>query len=280
MRKTKRALELNFNYFLRRRTPVLIYSMERTGSVVMFSSLNSHGVFVIGSHYLDPTRITAPRLSGSALWAWKHLITKRRPAKVISLVRSPLENMLSTFARSDYGEREARQSGVASQAAPLSPDQLSDDFRRTYLETDRYLKPLGWFTTEFQPTLGINVYEHPFDSQNGYCRIRQEPYDVLILRTEMPDDQKAKLVAEFVGLPSLEMTRPGAASEKRGRLPSGKPGDKTYYAAKYKALKQNLVIPQAYLDAIVDSPHVKHFFTQEERDEMRAKYHGEVAQES
>ena len=280
MRKVKRAVELNINYFLLRRMPTIVFSMERTGSVAMLSSLKSHGAFVIGSHYLDPKNLGTGRLSGSALWACRHIIQKRKPAKVITLVRNPLENMLSTFARSDYGKHETQESEAASQAAPPSPDQLSDDFCRTYLETDRYLGPLGWFTNEFQAALGINVYEHPFDKENGYCRIRQEPYDALILRTEIPDEQKAKLAAEFVGLRSLEMTRPAAASENRGRLPSGKPGEKTHYAAKYKALKQKIVIPQAYLDAIVDSPHVKHFFAQDEREKMRAKYCGEVAQES
>ena len=280
MRRIKRALELNINYFLLRRTPTLVYSMQRTGSRAMFSSLKSRGVFAIGSHYLDPKKIATPHLSGSARWACRHIIIKRKPAKVITLVRSPFENMLSTFARSDYGEQEPQESGAASQGVPPSPEQLSDDFCRTYLATDRYLRPLQWFANEFQPALGINVYQHSFDKQNGSCRIHQEPYDVLILRTEMPDEQKAELVAEFVGLRSIEMKRPAAASEKRGRLPSGKPGDKTHYASKYKALKQSIVIPQVYLDAIVDSPHVEHFFTQDERDKMRLKYCGDVAQKS
>jgi len=277
MRTIKRALELNINYFLLRRMPTLVYSMERTGLTAMFSSLKSHRVFVIGSHVLDPKKLATQPFSGSARWASERVIGKGKPAKVIALVRRPLENMLSTFARSDYGDRDALQSGAEGQAELLNPEQLSDNFCRTYLETDRYLEPLGWFTYEFQSALGINVYEHSFDKQNGYCRIRQEPYDVLILRTEMPDEQKAELVAELVGLTSLEMARPAAASENRGRLPAGKPGDKTHYAAKYKALKQNIVVPQTYLDAIVDSPHVEHFFTQEERDEMRAKYGGVIA---
>jgi len=188
--------------------------------------------------------------------------------------------MLSTFARSDYGEQGVRQAGTEGRLAPVSPRQLSEEFRQTYLDTDRYLRPLEWYTNEFRAALGIDVYQHPFDKQNGFGRIQEEPYDVLILRTEMPDERKAELVAEFVGLRSLEMTSPAAAPDNRGRLPSGKPGDKTHYAAKYKSLKQSIVFPRAYLDAIVDSPHVEHFFTQDERDKMRSKYCGEVAHES
>lgn len=274
MRKVKRALGLNINYFLRRRTPILVYSMERTGSTAMFGSLEAHGLFAIGSHYLDPKKLATQYFSGSAQWACKHIISKRKPAKIISLVRHPIENMLSTFARSDYGEQE----GPTGQ---VSPDHLSREFCRSYLDADRHLRPLGWFTNEYQAALGIDVYQHSFDKQNGFMRIREEPFDALIVRTELPDTQKAELVADFLGLPAFEIMRSSAVgSNDRRRLPSGKPGELTGYAAKYKALKQGIVIPQTHLDAIVDSHHVQHFFTQEERDAMRAKYGGALAQES
>lgn len=278
MRKIKQALKLYINYFLWRRTPILVYSMERTGSIAVFSSLEAHKLFVIGSHYLDPKKLATQRLSGSARWASKYLIRKQKPVKIITLVRRPLENMLSTFARTDYGDKAAHQGESTPQEEPC-PRQLSEDFRRNYLETDRYLRPLEWFTSEFQSALGINIYEHSFDKQNDYCRLHENSYDVLIMRTELPDKQKAQLIADFVGIPSLKMVDPAVASVKRGRLPAGKPGDKTHYAAKYKALKQNLVISRAYLEAIVDSPHVQHFFTQEERDEMHAKFCGDFAQD-
>ena len=276
MRKLKRALELNFKYFLLRREPTLVYSMKRTGLTALFSSLTSRGVLAIGTHHLDPQKLSTPMLSGSARWACRNIILKQKPAKVIALVRSPLENMLSTFARTVYGQQEAESSGTAGQTEPPNPDQLSEEFCRTYLETDRYMEQLEWFTDEFQKALGINVYEHAFDRQNGFCRFQEHPYDVLILRTEMSDEQKAEHVARLVGLPKLEMISPAAAPSNRTRLPAGKPGDETHYAAKYKALKQDLVIPQDFLDAIVDSPHVEHFFTPEERDAMRAKYGGAI----
>ena len=280
IRKIKRALELNTKYYLLRRTPIIVLSMERTGSTAMLSSLKRLGELVIGSHYLDPKKLGTRQFSGSARWATKHIIAKRKPAKVIALVRSPIENMLSTFARSDYGKQVVSTSDSENSQVEFSPEQLSEDFRETYLETDRYLWPLGWFDYEFLPTLGIDVFEHPFDQENGFGRIAQDPYDALILRTEMPDEKKVEIVAEFLGLPTFDMTRPAVASENRGRLPSGKPGHLTPYAAKYKALKQGIVIPQKYADAIVDSRHVRHFFTPEEREGLRTQYSGAVTQQS
>ncbi len=272
MKKIKRFLDLHINYFIRRRTPTLVLAMQRSGSVALMRSLEAQGVFAIGSHSLDPKKLATHPFSGSARWACKHIIGKRSAAKVISLVRSPIDNILSTYARSDYGEQEIHQSGAADQNEPVSPDQLSDDFCREYLQANRHLRPLEWFENEFQAALGVNVYEHPFDRQSGTMQFRDGPYDVLVMRTELPDAQKAKVLAEFIGVPTFAMASSKSVSDTNRQLPPGKPGDQTDYAEKYKILKQSITIPQPYLDAIVDSRYVQHFFTQVEREAMQARY--------
>ncbi len=276
MERIRRALGIYTNFFLRRRVPTLVYSMERSGSVPLLHSLQSQGVFVIGAHYLDPKKLAKQPHSGSAGWASRHIVSKQAHAKVISLVRSPIDNMLSTFAREDFGQQTSAQEDVVEQA---DPDQLSQQFVQDYLQTDRYLQPLRWFELEFQAALGVDVYRHPFDQQRGFVRFCAEPYEVLIMKTELPDDQKAKLVADFVGIPQLKISDPSLASEtsasnKRRRLPPGKPGDQTDYADKYQTLKQHVAIPREYLNAIVDSQYVRHFFTVGERETLRTKYGG------
>lgn len=279
MRKVKRLLELNANYYLRRRTPTFVYSMERSGSVALLGSLKAHGVFVIGAHYLDPEKLATRRTSGSARWAIRHIISKRKPAKIISLVRRPIENMLSTFARSEYGERRVQRTGASNEEVQSDRERLSAEFCRNYLDAGRHLRLLEWFTTEYQAALRIDVFKHPFDKESGFARFREGPYDVLIVRTELPDAQKSELVADFVGIAALDLSRTVSVSDDRRRLPPGSPGDQTDYAATYEALKQGVVIPQKYLDAIVDSRYVQYFFTQGERDDMREKYGGELVQE-
>jgi len=268
MEKIRRALALYINYFLRQRTPTLVYSVERSGSVALLHSLQSHGAFAIGAHYLDPKKLSQQRHSGTAGWG------RRKPAKIISLVRSPIENMLSTFAREDFGQPTKRPEEAAEQT---TPEQLSNQFCQDYLQADRYLHLLGWFETEFQAALGIDVYQHTFDKTQKFACFREGPYEVLILRTEMDENQKATLVADFVGIPHLEISSAAlvsktSASAKRRRLSPGKPGDQTDYAAKYKTLKQHVVIPQEYLEAIVNSQYAQHFFSEEERLAIKMKY--------
>ena len=273
MERVKRALSLYVNYYLRSRTPILVYSVERSGSVALLHSLQSHGLFALGAHYLSPEKLLQHR-SGSAVWTSKHIISKRKPAKIITMVRSPLENMLSTFAREHYGQQGSKKSVTVSSS---TPEALSQEFCQTYLQSDQYLHPLQWFEKEFQPTLGIDVYQQNFDKQKRFARFHENSYEVLILGTELEDEQKSKLVADFVGIPQLQISNRAVASEtsastKGHRLPPGKPGSQTAYAEKYKALKQHLVIPENYLEAIVNSRYSRHFFSEQERLSMRSKY--------
>ncbi len=268
-------MKLYVNYFVRRRTPILVYSMERSGSVALHHSLQSHGAFVIGAHYLDPQKLATQRHSGSAGWASKHIVSKRARAKVISLVRNPIENMLSTFAREEFG-RLSFEEAEKNKGDQMSPQQLSDHFCRVYLQADRHLKILGWFENELQAALGIDVYQYEFDAIQGFAHIHEEPFELLIMRTELEDNLKAGLVAEFVNLPKLGMSNALLASQTsaaiKRRTPPGMPGDQAEYAVAYKKLKQHAVIPPEYLDAIVDSPYVRHFFTDEQRQQMRNRY--------
>ncbi len=280
IKKIKRVLELNLKHHLLRLTPVLVYSMERSGSVALLNTLENAGVFVIGAHYLDPKKLATQPFSGSARWAATHIIRKRKPAKIISLVRHPIENMLSTYARTDYGSQSDRSLDASPESSRGHSDEVSREFCEAYLQANRHLHLLEWFTNEFQSALGVNVYDYPFDKQKGFAEFRAGPYDVLILRTELPDSDKAGLVASFAGIEGIEMASRSAPSKVRRRLPPGKPGHQTEYAEKYKALQESVVFPQSYLDSIVDSQYVQHFFTSEEQSAMRSRFGGGIKQES
>ena len=170
MRKIKRALELNINYFLRRRTPVIVYSMQRTGTVAIFRSLTSHGEFALATHCLDQAKINTGCLSGSAKWACKHIITPRKKAKIISLVRNPIDNMMSVFARTQLASNTSGPNLGENDLSSLLSEDLVQRFIAEYFQSDRYLHQLEWFDSEFKAALGIDAYDYPFDKQQGYVQ--------------------------------------------------------------------------------------------------------------
>jgi len=245
-------LQLYFSYYILRRTPVIVYSMERTGSVALHQTLVSRGVFTIATHYLNPERISEGKLSGRARWATRHVIGGKRRVKIITLVRNPVQGLLSHFARTRLAD-----------AAPADAQQIRDAFVAQFLESGDSVAHLDWFTSELGRTLEIDVFAHPFDKEAGWGRIDTERFDLLILRTELPDEEKARVLGDFLGDPGIRMVSHTGVGSKGGMAP-GTPGGSAKYGAQYEALKKGLQLPEEHLRAIAATPLCRHFIRDEE----------------
>lgn len=248
--------------------PTIVYSKERTGSVAVYHSLRGARVPAIATHYLDPAKIVEGKLSGSARWASRHVVLPQRRAKFITLVRNPIDNLLSTFARYEFVDKRRE----AGQSLAYSPEvdyaSLAEHFERSYLDQEDYLRELNWFDAELKVALGIDVFDYPFDIAAGTGRIVAGPFELLILRTELPDEAKAAAIAEFLQRSRLEMRdRPGAAEGVPGLA-----GDRSAYGAHYREFKRRVSIPQRHWDVIAGSKVARHFLSGGELEASRAKW--------
>lgn len=196
--------------------PAIVYSKERTGSVAVFHSLRAAGVPVIATHYLDRAKIAEGKLAGSARWASRHVVSRGRIAKFITLVRNTIDNMLSTFARQEFVDK--RRGAGKSLADSLTVDHAepAERFLHEYLGQEQYLRELGWFDSELKVALGIDVFNYPFNRTKGIGRIAAGPFELLLLRTEMSDENKAAAIAEFLGVPSFALCERQSAVERAG----------------------------------------------------------------
>lgn len=251
-----RYVTLSVRLHLKGEAPVIVYSKERTGSVALYNSLVAAGVPAIATHYLDPAKIGAGRLSGSAQWASKHVVQPRRRAKFITLVRNPVDNLLSTFARSEFVDKPRALAMSPNAALDVAADELAARFRR-YMDDGELRRELEWFDAEFRVALGIDVFDFPFDATLGFSRISSSPFDALILRTELSDGDKANAVAQFLNLPTFAMAHgPVTVSDAPGVA-----GEQADYREQYRELKRRVVIPRPHWDAIVSSKVARHFIT-------------------
>jgi len=83
---------------------------------------------------------------------------------------------------------------------------------------------------------------------------------VLVLRTEMDDARKSELVSDFLGLKEkLKMVRENV-------------GDRSHYGDIYQLFRQQVTVPEEYLDTIIASRYAQHFFTQETLDAMKRRF--------
>jgi hypothetical protein len=250
--KFKRGLHVYTSLYLRHQTPVLIYTTGRVGSMALHYSLEARDVFAFQVHTLNPTKLN--QQPGTAVWAHRHIVAPSRPAKIISLYRDPLSVMVSDFfpkLRWITGQDDAWHR--------YSVQELCDIFCTRYFEQERHLKKLRWYEQEMQASLGINVYEHPSPRDGGYSCLQHGQYDVLLIRTDMDDHVKSRIVGDFVGLESLTIIRRNEGETKD-------------YGQVYKTFKQQLVVPAPHLKAVYESRFARHFFAPSDLQTMCSRW--------
>lgn len=248
--KIKRATEVYTRYYLRQEMPVLVYCTGRVGSIAMFNALYEHGVFAFKLEHMD----AAQGQRGTVRWVYRHIAKPQRPAKLIFIVRNPVALMVSDFLPKLRWMVDADNAHET-----LSTAELCEVFNTTYFAQGRHTQKLNWFDEQPKRLLGVDVYTHPFPHEQGYTRFQSGVYDVLIVRTELDDTVKSRVVGEFVGVPDLTITRMNVGETNR-------------YGEAYRAFKEHLTIRQAHLDTIFASRYARHFYGADELRRMNARW--------
>jgi hypothetical protein len=253
-------------YYLARREPALVYAMERTGSVATYQAIQRAGVFVIAGHRFNGVNRAHGEVSGSARWAWRHILRGKHPVNIVSLIRNPVDNLLSSFARRILSQQTP---SLTNGADDLTTEQKCVDelnsLLATYVEGEHgWRKQTSWFDFEFKETTGIDVYEHPFDTQQGYGVCSVGNRRVLLLRTECPDREKAERIAHFLKVPAIDFQKPNEVRAPRANGTGGLAASESNYAAQYAMLRQSLRLARSSWQAMTATPFVKHFFSAEE----------------
>jgi hypothetical protein len=273
------------------RDPILVYQMGKVGSSSvrnsLFRSPHPHTRLVLMSHEFypvrnrDPRRIQVdPEFKEDVLREIEHdrqvfeqLSIRKKlglrmrekfysemiyrsyvkpgyPLRVITLVREPVANNISMFFQllDQYVEADHRR-------GPLDIEQLIQIFLHRY----QHARPLIWLDAELKTMLGIDVYQFPFDREQGYEVIRQGHISLLMLKCELEDRRKAAAIAGFLGLDSLEIVRSNVGSDKQ-------------YADQYTQFKRSIRIPTRLLDRMYQSKYARFFYSEEERAQFRARW--------
>lgn len=256
MASAMRGLEIYSNFYLRRRTPTIVYAMGRVGSVALFRSLYEHGEFALHAHILNPANLKRKKgkQPGTSKWAYRQLVCKQREVRIISLIRNPIECMVSAFApevRAPLDDTGGHRN--------LSAQALSAQFKAEYFDRQRHLVKLNWFDDEFRAALGINVYKYPFPRETGYLRFREGPCDVLLMRSELDDDTKSRVASDFVGTTDLKIIRARVGREQP-------------YGEIYKVFKQRVTVSKEDMESVVNSRFAQHFFSQDVLSAMKERF--------
>ncbi len=173
---------------------------------------------------------------------YHHRILPKRPIKIITCVRNPLERNRSAFF-----EAFRFYTGVDPKDWTGSHYTL----KSLYLEKMNHTYPIEWFDKEMQALTGIDIYRLPFDKEAGYFNTQVANIDLLILRTDLVDNVKSEVIGQFLNCPSFQLTNYNKGDEKP-------------YADLYQQFKENVYFDREYLGSLFDTQLAKHFFTEEE----------------
>ncbi|MEB3214130.1 MAG: putative capsular polysaccharide synthesis family protein [Leptolyngbyaceae bacterium] len=193
---------------------------------------------------------------------------------VITLTRDPVAAMLSTFFQALDNRRghEFRNADGTPQT-----DRIISVIHRKFKEFDESTNRIcTWFDRELKTTFGIDVFEHPFDPEQGYQVIQTDQVDLLLLRLEDLNQVGEGVVSEFLGLPS-----PLKLKNRNQR-------DRQKIADLYSYVKANLDLPRPVCRKIYESRYATHFYSPAERKafintwavERRVKNEQQILKES
>ena len=245
------------------RRPVIVYQMGKVASTSVYQSLKSttdHSVFHV--HRLSPENIEKVRQRHEKL-GQAHVHEKlplllhdrlikqcSQPTFLISLVREPIGRNISAFFQN-------MGSIVQSSNAPenLDVDQMVSHF----LEQYSHDVPLTWFDDEMKATTGIDVYEKPFSIEEGQVTFSADPFHLLVMRHDLPDEQKEQAIRKFLDNDAFQLSRHNEASAKS-------------YSQSYKAFLKRITIPESYAERMLSSQYAQHFYSDEEREKLHTKW--------
>jgi hypothetical protein len=252
----ERKLRLsNWNKF----PPVFVYQIGRVGSTTVYESLKNadlpytfyHFHFLshqgIRKHQIalkQANFVGTPRDIIYSKSIRKSLDTSPPPiVRIITLTRDPIRQRISSIFEKEWGNPPFRD-----KSGNIDKDLALTYFRKYFQTADNILGTIcSWFDREFKPALGVDVYAHPFNQEQGFTIFRQDDIEVLIMKMEDLSRCLSDATRQFLNLKhrvSTQMENVTVESDK-GRA--------------YQYVLPRIHIPAHVLDEIYNTEYARHF---------------------
>ncbi|MBR1598067.1 MAG: hypothetical protein IJ661_04030 [Lachnospiraceae bacterium] len=248
---------------------VWILQPGKVGSTSLNQMLDTVGLPSASFHSLQyPKHILRECLED----VWKNFVSKSKQEhlKIISVVRSPLDRDYSAFWTA-FGFPQQRGWYI-----PFS----SGDFQLMYYQftesiiegNDKLIEMCGlchpftwreefeWFDDEIKSNLGIDIYDYPFDRENGYQIIKHGNIEMFLMKLEKMPDVLTEL-SDFLGLSEvIELRRDFSA-------------DKKWYSMAYKEFRKEVKISREYVEHYFNgNKKMDYFYTKDEQMRFLEKW--------
>lgn len=220
----RRAFHLYTQTHFHNIVPVLVYQMGKVGSTSVLNALKQSGLRLVyrlhllnlnNMHLLYPQMIDAANpvvLAEKKVYApitrqlQNYILARKGTIKVITPIRDPVTRNVSMYFEnlSDFHFPNIMD------LTDIPVDLLLEKFFREV----RHNLPLVWFDLEMRDVLGVDVYQYPFPKEEGFLRIQENNIDILLLKSELTDEIKVKVIAEYLEINSFQLKCVNRAQDK------------------------------------------------------------------
>ena len=257
-----KALAEHYRLRWSRKPVVLIYQMGKVGSMALYHALEKHSqlnlfhvhrlnldnIAQIAQSYRKNGQLPPP---GDSMGIRLHhaFVQSNRPLKVITMVREPIARCISAFF----------ENSLQMIGSNLSEPQDTALLIQRFLDCYPHQTPLQWFDVELAATLGVNVYDFPFPHEKGFARFSVGRSDVLVLKSELPNESKAEALKDFLGIQEIVLARKNVGKNKD-------------YALNYRAFLERARLGKDYVEMMTSARYTRHFYSAEEIQGMRQRW--------
>lgn len=229
-------------------TPILIYQMGKVASTSIFRSLEArHEGWVIQLHEYEPEEYTTRKLKRRMVF--DHALKYGKRVNVITLTREPIgRNVACLFE--NFVQWTGRSWGDPDIMLSVLEDYFLNEFDHDF--------PLRWFDDNIKAHFGIDCYSKPI-ADTGFQTFEEGPVRLLVLHCELPDVEKCRQIEAFLGISDFE-------------LQSANVGSKKPYADLYRDFKEQVRLPEAYIDKMCNSRYFTHFYSADVVESVRKRW--------
>jgi hypothetical protein len=172
-----------------------------------------------------------------------------RPLNIISLTREPIGRCVSGFF-----QNFERHTGMPFHKANFSIEEL----KAIFLERFSHGRILQWFDNNIQANFGIDVCAESFP-KCGYATYSHNNIRLLVMRSEISDGEKVKVIKKFLGLDEFQLINKNISAQKE-------------YGSTYNEFKRNVKLPPDFIDKMCKSKYFNYFYEQDVIDAVRKKW--------
>lgn len=247
----------------------LVYQSGKVGSLTISESLwavgeenaHIHRFFfekdIVGKLLLDDIQKEFIRNSNffykTSSGYVKDIKDKMRNKKIITLVREPIAVDLSTVFQligdgvSDkYFSRQLKGGMQFAQAVAELMVRIKN-------------RMFDWFDEELKELCDIDIFDYPFNREDGYTIILDKDVKILVVKLEKLSEL-TDVIKEFIGNSQFELRNANRGKDKE-------------YAHIYSGLKENLKLSREYIEYYYEkNKYMDYFYTKEEQSHFLSEW--------